>query len=222
MKPSDSFKKDFDNFSLSMGISGSELSDARRNFNVNEESDEKKERNGSTDYLKKDVDLADIMKLVKNKKLSNNKIKNEIRKLLKDPEELYDFLRSLISKTKIETKEVSSSGGGVGAYEAPLFGDMKEKNNNIKKVETKEATSTSSSGAYEGPSIWAKTNSKKNWKPSRKTQIPGGKFVQVKKKCKRFPYCNQGDIKALNIFENNTVKRIINKVSERYNLHEEQ
>jgi len=49
MKPSDSFKKDFDNFSLSMGISGSELSDARRNFNVNEESDEKDERKNSTD-----------------------------------------------------------------------------------------------------------------------------------------------------------------------------
>ena len=66
--------------------------------------------------------------------------------------------------------------------------------------------------------MWAKSTSKKDWRGKSKTQIPGGKFVQVKKKCKRFPYCNQGDIKALNIFENEVVKNVINTVSEKYGI----
>jgi hypothetical protein len=235
----DLFKKQFNQEANMIGLTGIDQAKARKEFTENKKSEDDDIRNKSKDYLKDGVDLSDIMKLVKNKKLTNNKIKGEIRKLLKEPEELKDFLKSLISKDKTETKEATGSGGGVGAYEAPLFGDMKESvcpmcgmknckcedkkhgNKSIKKVETKEATSTASSGAYEGPSIWAKTTSKKNWKPSRKTQIPGGKFVQVKKKCKRFPYCNQGDIKALNIFENETVKNVIEKVSNTYNLHEE-
>jgi hypothetical protein len=88
-------------------------------------------------------------------------------------------------------------------------------------VETKEATGSSSSGSYESPSFLAKSMSKKNWRGRSKTQLPGGKFVQVKKKCKKFPYCNQGDIKALNIFENDTLKGVIQKVSDRYDLHED-
>jgi hypothetical protein len=47
---------------------------------------------------------------------------------------------------------------------------------------------------------------KGDWRGKSKTQIPGGQFVQVKKKCKKFPYCNQGDIKALNLSE--TIKKI--------------
>jgi hypothetical protein len=56
----------------------------------------------------------------------------------------------------------------------------------------------------------------------RKTQLPGGKFVQVKKKCKRFPYCNQGDIKALNIWNESNVERVIENMSKKYGLTENQ
>jgi hypothetical protein len=90
-----------------------------------------------------------------------------------------------------------------------------------KKVEAKEATSSASSGSYETPKAWAKSTSKKDWRGNAKTQIPGGKFVQVKKKCKKFPYCNQGDIKALNIFENDTIKKVITNLSEKMNIHED-
>jgi hypothetical protein len=48
--------------------------------------------------------------------------------------------------------------------------------------------------------------------------MPGAKRVQVKKKCKKFPYCNQGDIKALKIFENESVQNAIDSVSSMYNL----
>jgi hypothetical protein len=51
-------------------------------------------------------------------------------------------------------------------------------------------------------------------------QIPGGKFVKVKEKCKKFPYCNQGDIKALKIFENEKLKEVISKISKEKQISE--
>ena len=55
----------------------------------------------------------------------------------------------------------------------------------------------------------------------KKTQLPGGKFVQVKKKCKRFPYCNQGDINALNLSENEDMQIAIQNISRKYGLTED-
>jgi hypothetical protein len=89
-----------------------------------------------------------------------------------------------------------------------------------KKVEATESTGSGSSGSYETTAAWAKSQSKKDWRGKSKTQIPGGKFVQVKKKCQKFPYCNQGDIKALKIFENEKVKKAIKNISERHNISE--
>jgi hypothetical protein len=89
-----------------------------------------------------------------------------------------------------------------------------------KKVEATESTGVSSSGSYETTAAWAKSQNKKDWRGKSKTQIPGGKFVQVKKKCQKFPYCNQGDIKALKIFENEKVKNAIKNISERHNISE--
>ena len=71
------------------------------------------------------------------------------------------------------------------------------------KVEAKEATSTASTGSYEVPGAWAKSTKKKDWRGKSKTQIPGGKFVQIKKKCLKYPYCNQGDINAIKLTEQN-------------------
>ena len=149
---------------------------------------------------------------------------------------------------KKETKEQGASSAG--SYSGPLFSEtkqemqekcwtgfeqkgMKKKGNrmvpncvregkkgDIKKVEATEATDSGSSGSFETNAAWAKSTSKKDWRGKSKTQIPGGKFVQVKKKCKKFPYCNQGDIKALKIFENENVKKAIKNISERHNISE--
>jgi len=89
-----------------------------------------------------------------------------------------------------------------------------------KKVEATEATGSGSSGQYSTTAAWAKSTSKKDWMGKSKPQIPGGKFVQVKEKCKKFPYCNQGDIKALKIYENETVKKAIKNISEKHNISE--
>ena len=173
------------------------------------------------DYLKDGKKIADVLELVKNKRLQRNQIKIGIRKLLKDGEDLNDFLRSILNvvghTNKKETKEATVSGGGVGAYSQPLFSE------DSKKVEAKEALTTSSSGQYSQPKIWAKSTSKKHWrgKSDKFRVMPGAKFVKIKSKCKKFPYCNQGDINNLELFENDTVSKTINKISKDMNLHED-
>lgn len=136
-------------------------------------------------------------------------------------------------KKKSETKEATGSGS-VGAFSAPVFGGDDEfwkkskaeshLANKLKeeteKVEATEATGSGSVGGYSSPAMWAKSTKKKDWGPSRKTQVPGGKFVSVKKKCTKFPYCNQGDINALNISKNESVKEAIKNVAKKLNLSE--
>jgi len=127
---------------------------------------------------------------------------------------------------KEESKEATGSGSS-GAYSGPVFGgdnqfwersraeNPKLKESEVEKVETKEATTSGSVGGYESPSMWAKSTSKKDWGPSRKTQIPGGGFVKIKKKCTKFPYCNQGDISNLKISKNESVKEAIENVAKK-------
>jgi hypothetical protein len=130
---------------------------------------------------------------------------------------------------KVETKEATGTGSS-GGFVSPIgFSDefMKKSNAEVKtltkesegdKVEATEATGSGSSGGYESPAMWAKSTSKKDWGPSRKTQIPGGGFVKIKKKCTKFPYCNQGDINNLKISKNETVKEAIENVSKKMNV----
>lgn len=153
--------------------------------------------------------------------------------LVEDPN-YYTKLRKI---EKHETHEATGTGSS-GSFEAPLFGgetDFAKKSNSetpklsegiatgamgIDKVEAKEATGSGSVGGYESPAMWAKSMKKKDWGPSRKTQIPGGGFVKVKKKCTKFPYCNQGDINALKITKNESVKEAIKNVSKNMGISE--
>jgi hypothetical protein len=86
-----------------------------------------------------------------------------------------------------------------------------------KKIEATEATGAGSSGSFEGPAFGAKTMSPKDWRGKSKTQIPGGQFVEIKNKCKTFPYCNQG-IDAINLTESEVFKNTTKKIAEQYNL----
>lgn len=138
-------------------------------------------------------------------------------------------------KSKSETKEATGSGSA-GAFSAPVFGgdgdnEFWEKSrveshpaNKLKeeteKVEATEATGSGSVGGYSSPAMWAKSTKKKDWGPSRKPLYKGGKFVSVKSKCTKFPYCNQGDINALNISKNESVKEAIKNVAKQLNLSE--
>lgn len=133
---------------------------------------------------------------------------------------------------KEENKEATGSGS-VGAYSAPVFGGDNEfwersrketpklKESEVEKVEATEATTSGSVGAYQTPAMWAKSTKKKDWGPSRKTQYPGGSFVKVKEKCTKFPYCNQGDINALKLSKNESVKEAIKEVAKKMGLNED-
>lgn len=120
-------------------------------------------------------------------------------------------------RKKSENKEATGASSS-GQYSAPLFSG--EEPSEGKKIEATEATGSGSVGAYATPAAWAKSTSKKDWRGSSKTQIPGGKFVSVKKKCKKFPYCNQGDINSLNIFNEENMKEAIKNVSNKLNISE--
>ena len=132
---------------------------------------------------------------------------------------------------KKETKEATGSGSS-GAYSGPVFGGNDEfwersrretpklKESDVEKVEAKEATTSGSVGGYESPSMWAKSTKKKDWGPSRKTQVPGGGFVKIKKKCTKFPYCNQGDINNIKISKNESVKEAIKNVARKTGVSE--
>lgn len=197
----------------------SELSkypEARKNIkNYLSEKETEEKRNNPEDYLKDSNDMKQIYLLAKNKKLSVNKIREKMKDYLKEPEELKSFLKSILdSKGKKSENKESTGSGSAGGFEAPLFSD-------IKKTETKEATSSASSGSYETNKIWAKSMGGKHWRNAKANYMPGAKRVQVKKKCKKFPYCNQGDIGALNIFENEMLNKIIKTISTRYDLHED-
>jgi len=136
-----------------------------------------------------------------------------------------------LSEDKEENKE-QTGAVSAGGFSAPLFGEMSEEDycdgcdkgkskcvcGKPKKTETKEATGSGSSGSYETNSFLAKSSSKKNWRERSKTQIPGGKFVEVKKKCQKFPYCNQGEINALKLTELDIYENLLEKLSLEYQI----
>jgi hypothetical protein len=95
---------------------------------------------------------------------------------------------------------------------------MKEDDIEIEKGEFKEATGASSAGQYSSPLFLAKND--KNFRGGDKPLYKGGKFVRVKEKCKKFPYCNQGDIKALKMWEDKDLTEAIKNVAKNKNIHE--
>lgn len=152
-------------------------------------------------------------------------------KMPRDTDSLKD-MNSAYSKLKTESEEFdeATGSGSAGGYVGPLFEeeycDVCDKTKSecscdeIKKVEATEATGSSSSGSYEGPSFLAKSQSKKNWRGAAKPLYKGGKFVTIKKKCQKFPYCNQGDINALKLTEVDVFESIVKKLALEYKIDE--
>ncbi len=126
-----------------------------------------------------------------------------------------EYLNILITeglkKIKDEAKESTGSGSSGSFNGGPIFSlfsnEAKYNKKKIKsnKIEANEVTGSDSSGSYETTFFLAKNL--KNWKPSKNTQIPNGRFVKVKNKCKKFPYCNQGDINSITISKKNKKQR---------------
>ena len=81
-----------------------------------------------------------------------------------------------------------------------------------------EPSGSGSVGSYETPEFLPKNS--KNWRGGKKPIYKGGKFVEVKKKCLKFPYCNQG-AGAIKIYENETLENVISSVSKKTGVEEQ-
>jgi hypothetical protein len=169
------------------------------------EMEEEKLKGGKSDKMS----LLDIAK----KHTNNPKSEDSVKKTLK---QLESQLIKGLEVEKEHTKDVEKAKEIVMDHlvEDPNYYDK------LKKVEATEATGSSSSGSYEGPSFLAKSQSKKNWRGAAKPLYKGGKFVKIKKKCQKFPYCNQGDINALKLTELDVFESIVKKLALEYKIDE--
>lgn len=150
-----------------------------------------------------------------------------------------------ISKKK-QTDEETMTGSS-GAFESPLFGNVKPLKRPINKIhnadlneseeEIDEMTDSSSSGQFDVPAFGKTTKGGRRDplkvdgpdsiykgravkdKKFPKWGGPGGVFVKVKDKCKKYPYCNQGNTGALEfIKEDSTIKDAITEASKKYGI----
>ena len=106
-----------------------------------------------------------------------------------------------------------------------------------KEGEFKEVADASSSGAFDVPAFGKSTSGGRKDplkidgpdsiykgravkdKNFPKWGGPDSVFVKVKEKCKKFPYCNQGNTGALEfINENETIKDAITEASKKYGI----
>lgn len=93
-----------------------------------------------------------------------------------------------------EITDASSSG----AYDVPLFGRTPKGRKNPLKIDGTDSILNSRAVKDKNFPKWGG---------------PGGKFIKIKDKCKKFPYCNQGDINAIE-----TLRESIENISKKYGL----
>jgi hypothetical protein len=179
-------------------------------------------------FKKQDMFIKDIKEgeILKGGKADNKNLEDLVKKH-RIP--LVDIKKQLSKgiKTEMEHTENKSKAMEIAMdhlYEDPKYYDK------LKKIETKEATGASSAGQYDapfpgfvkdplkigGPDTIYKGRAVKDKKFPRYGG-PGAKFVKIKEKCKKFPYCNQGDMNALELIDN-SVKESIERASEKYGM----
>ena len=120
-----------------------------------------------------------------------------------------------------EELEEITGAGSAGAFVAPMgWNNDTAMSKPQNEEELDEMTGSASSGAYSQPAMWAKN--RKNWRAVSDPNFPryggpGAKYVRVKEKCRKFPYCNQGDINALEFYEDRNLQEAIEMVSKKTN-----
>lgn len=164
-------------------------------------------------------------------------VKNKI-----DPKILViDATKVIPEDEKFELEETGADSAG--AFDANAFGPTTVKGtgklSNAKEYSTqeefKEATDSSSAGAFDVPLFGStkgrrdplRIDGEKSIMKSRavvdkkfpKWGGPGSKFVRVKDKCKKFPYCNQGNTGAIEMYEAvNELRVVIENVAKKHGI----
>ncbi len=206
-----------------------EKKDTTENIDKDLKGDQKDMVYGIVNILKKVVDVDN------RRKIANDMIKQFKRENIDFD---YDqFLDMCGCNKKVEAKEMTGADSA-GAYSAPAFGGKKTVVNKIHNMneeqELDEVTDASSSGAFDvplfggtkgrksplsigGPDTIYKGRAVKD-KKFPKWGGPGGKFVKIKDKCKKYPYCTQGDMSALELLESDEVKLAIQETAKKYGI----
>ena len=157
----------------------------------------------------------------------------------------------VVDMTKKKEEEVKETDcGSSGSVEGPAFGGdgdvikrsiSKIPNFEPKEQELEEVTDSSSSGAFDVPAFGKSTSGGRRDplkidgpdsiykgravkdKNFPKWGGPDSVFVKVKEKCKKFPYCNQGNTGAIEfIHEDKELQKVINEISKKYGIpHQE-
>jgi len=153
-----------------------------------------------------------------------------------------------MTKKKEEVKETGADSSG--SFEGSAFGGdgdvIKRKISKIPNFEPNEqelgeVTDSSSSGAFDVPAFGKSTSGGRRDplkidgpdsiykgravkdKNFPKWGGPNSVFVKVKEKCKKFPYCNQGNTGAIEyVNEDKEIQQIINEISKTYGLPRKQ
>jgi hypothetical protein len=153
------------------------------------------------------------------------------------------FIGEIVEGDSEESEIDETDTGSSGAIEGPLFGNIKPLKRPIGTIhntnlsESEEEIDEITSGQFDVPAFGKTTKGgRKNPlkvdgpksiyrgravtdKKFPKWGGPGGVFVKVKEKCKKFPYCNQGNTGALEfIKENETIKDAITEASKKYGI----
>jgi hypothetical protein len=189
--------------------------------------------------------IIDIVKKITDKD-NRMSVANDMIKKFKEENIKFDydeFLNMCGCGKEMETKE-SMGAGSSGSFEGPVFSDVvlkkdiyKFHNSNLKEQqeEVKEVTDGSSSGGYDVPLFGSSKGRKNPLKIDGPDSIykgravtdkkfpkwggPDAVFVKIKDKCKKFPYCNQGDINALEIIkEDEEIQKAIMESSKKYGI----
>jgi hypothetical protein len=113
---------------------------------------------------------------------------------------------ALFSTTKKGLKEAMDASSS-GSYDVPVFGTTPKGRKNPLKID--------------GPKSIGKARAVKD-KKFPKWGGPGSVFIKVKEKCKKYPYCNQGDINAIEVLrEDEKLQAAIKLAAQMYNLRVE-
>jgi len=148
--------------------------------------------------------------------------------------------RQMDKEKEVDEMMGASSAGaynGNSAFGGERKGIKKVNNFEEKKIQADEATGASSSGAYTVPAFGTSPKGRKNPlkidgpdsiykgravkdKKWPKFGGPGGVYVKPKDKCKKFPYCNKGDINALEFIHENydELNNAISEVAQKLNV----
>ena len=210
--------------------------------------DEDKRKRFEKAFKKGDVEIPIVVKFGENDYNllgGNTRLAGLIKKGINPKLWVVDMTKK---KGKEEVKETGADSSG--SFEGSAFGGdgdvIKRKISKIPNFEPNEqelgeVTDSSSSGAFDVPAFGKSTSGGRRDplkidgpdsiykgravkdKNFPKWGGPDSVFVKVKEKCKKFPYCNQGNTGAIEyVNEDKEIQQIINEISKTYGLPRKQ